>query len=300
MDMEIINQLKSFYHKHQVGIKKISFFLKIIFTVLLFTFLVKKISFRLTFETIKDLPFEVLGILLLTTIIKFILQMHNWKKIVQIDHTVSLSQGQIFKTHCIGLLLKLLIPGGQGSFGKAFYLQPLSKKSSLLLILFEKYFQAWIFFCAGSLAAAFYFPKYMILFILIFLISAVSPYIVPMVFKKAMTEHKWSRYRLRLPYLYITQIFFLLITFYQYYVIIRLFYPVSIIFISKIVSLILGATLLPISYSGLGLRESVSALLFSQNNISAEIAVACSLTIFFLNSILPALPALFFIFRKRK
>jgi len=298
--MTIINKLNQYYHQHQNTIKKISFFLKLIFSLLLLHFLFSKVSFNDTMTHISKLPVSVVIMLIITTIIKFYIQMLNWKSLLKIDPKVNLKYGDVFRTHTLGLLFKLVIPGGQGSFGKMFYLRQISKKSAFFIILLEKFFQTWIFFIAGCLAGAYYFKNFAWLFLILFMLSFLLPFYLPRLFKKATSEHKWKRYIRKMPVILISQLLFLGLTFYQYYCILVLFDQIKLFDLVINVSLILFATLIPISYSGLGIRESASVYLFAQSGIIAETAIACSLIIFFFNSVIPALPGLFYFIRKRE
>lgn len=299
MDMEI-KRLKRFYREHETGFKRISFFLKLLCSAILIYFIFTKISFKETFHYISSLSGTVIFLIIITTLIKFYLQMWNWEILLGIDPKVNYTKSSIFKTHVLGLLFKLIVPGGQGSFGKIIYLKQLTKKSAFFIILLEKLFQSWIFFTAGALSAFFYFKSLKVIYLLIFIISFIIPSILPIIIKSATSEYKWKRYKKRLLPLVLSQFVYLLLTFYQYYLILEIFSDISFINTMISISLVLASTLLPISYSGLGIRESVSVLVLRGYHISPEIAVACSLMIFIFNSVIPALPGLFFLFRKVK
>ena len=60
-----------------------------------------------------------------------------------------------------------------------------------------------------------------------------------------------------------------------------------------------GSGLLPISVSGLGVRENLAVFFLAKYGIPAYAAVGASLFIFFINAIIPALIGLYFIIKRR-
>jgi hypothetical protein len=60
-----------------------------------------------------------------------------------------------------------------------------------------------------------------------------------------------------------------------------------------------GAGVIPISISGLGIREGLAVYFLRMYGIAAAYAVATSLFLFALNTIIPALIGIYFIYRKR-
>ena len=60
------------------------------------------------------------------------------------------------------------------------------------------------------------------------------------------------------------------------------------------------ANIIPITYSGLGLRETFAINILAKADAVPEVAVTSSLTIFFFNLVLPALLGLYFILNSRK
>jgi len=295
-----VNKIKSYYKEHEVLFKKLSFFLKLIFSFVLIYVIFSKVSFKETLEYIRDLSGQIIIILVITTIVKFWLQMWNWELLLQIDPKVNSNKWSIFKTHTLGLLFKLVVPGGQGSFGKIIYLKQITKKSAFFIILLEKLIQTWIFLSAGLIAAAFYFKSYFYLFILLGILVFTAPLFLSKLIPSATSDYKWKRYNKRAVILMISQAVFLMITFYQYYMLLTIYTDISFLKVMTGISLVLAATLVPISYSGLGIRESVSVLVLRGYGVDPETAVATSLIIFIVNSVIPALPGLFFLFRKEK
>ena len=61
-----------------------------------------------------------------------------------------------------------------------------------------------------------------------------------------------------------------------------------------------GSGLLPISVSGLGVRENLAAFFLAKYGVPPYAAVGASLFIFFINAIIPALIGLYFIIKRRQ
>ena len=74
---------------------------------------------------------------------------------------------------------------------------------------------------------------------------------------------------------------------------------ISFIDTSISVIFIWGSGLLPISVSGLGVRENLAVFFLSKYGVPAYAAVGASLFIFFINAIIPALIGLYFIIKRR-
>ena len=104
-------------------------------------------------------------------------------------------------------------------------------------------------------------------------------------------------YLKRTPGIMIAQIIFVLITFYQYFILLRNFVDLSFFKIMISVPLIHISHIIPLSFNGFGLRETFAIEVFSKYGIGAELAVTATFLIFFFNSVLPALIGLYYIFR---
>ena len=65
------------------------------------------------------------------------------------------------------------------------------------------------------------------------------------------------------------------------------------------VPLIMIANIIPITVSGLGIRETFALEVLGNFGIEPELAVGTSLTVFFINTVLPALIGLYFLVTKK-
>jgi uncharacterized membrane protein YbhN (UPF0104 family) len=85
----------------------------------------------------------------------------------------------------------------------------------------------------------------------------------------------------------------------EYYVLLNGSYNITFFNTMITVIFIWGAGLIPISVSGVGVRENVAVFLLAKYSIPDSSAVGFSLLIFFLNTIIPAAVGAFFIYKKR-
>jgi uncharacterized membrane protein YbhN (UPF0104 family) len=240
--------------------------------------------------------------LLLTTIIKFFLQIYLWKDSLAIVDNFDLSFKNIIKTHFIGLALRFFLPGGHATFGKIFYVNEEKRKQAFYAIIIEKFFTVWIILFFASWAVMFLYKKWIIFAMLLAIILIFCPFIMPIIFRRYIKYEVFDRCYTFIPRIYLVQIVFVLLTFFQYSIIINTFLEngVNLFDLSLIISIVLVANVIPITFNGLGLREIASVMFMPSIGISAELAVSSSLIIFIFNSVLPAFPGLIYMIGKDK
>lgn len=249
---------------------------------------------------INNITIKALVILILISIIKFFSQAINWYYVLKINQNYHCKLSDVLKTHLIGLALRFFMPGGHATFGKVFYINPDRKKETFFSIIAEKFFQTWIIIFFASWAALFFFDRYYLLLSVIALVISFLPFLITKVFNKYLSYNLKINYFNTLPKILTSQLIFILMTFIQYYVLITQTASIRFFDIVISVSLILLANIIPVTFSGLGLRETASALILPKYGISVELAISASLIIFFLNSVIPAIPGAFLINTKNR
>ena len=282
--------------------KKYLFFFKILVSIFILYFLLKKIDFIQVISTLKQIKFGIIVFLFFTTFLKLLIEIINWKIFLQISPEYKPKIGEIIKSHFIGHSLRFLVPGGHGIIGKIYFVEN-KKKDTFLSLSIEKFFQIWLIVLFAAFSSIFYFKGIDLylkisLLLLIFLI----PFLLVLFHKiKFLQNYKLYifKYQTRIPTIIMLQICYMIITVLQYFMILSPFSEIS--FFQTLISipLILFANTIPITYAGLGLREVFAIKVLSNYQIQSEIAVAASLIVFFFNSVLPALVGLYFIIRKK-
>ncbi|MEA2103425.1 MAG: lysylphosphatidylglycerol synthase domain-containing protein [Candidatus Cloacimonadota bacterium] len=282
--------------------KSILLLIKLIITALILWFITEKINFFTLFDNLKEISFLSFAIIILTTLIKLFIQYNNWTKYLYLNPEYHPLKHEMLKSFFIGMSFHFLLPAGLGVFGKVFFVNN-TKSATTVSVGVERIFITWknIFFAA--FASIFYFTSVsLFLKVSVFIFILISPfllYLFSYFFKRKKIKDYFNNYLKIVPRIIVMQIIFTLISFFQYFIILNNFLKINLwkIFIS--VPLIHISHILPISFSGFGVREIFAINIFSRWNISPEEAVSTTLIIFFVNTVLPAFVGLIILFKKR-
>jgi len=278
------------------------YFVKIIITCVILYFIFRKIDFHQLYHTFIEFKLTYILVILITAGIKIFIEYQNWGHFLKINPDYKPKKSEIFKSHMIGHSLRFLIPGGHAIIGKMYFVKN-EKKLSFMSIGVEKFFQIWMNLLFASFAAIFYFRRQFILpTILAFLFIICLPFIIYLfkhLDKKENLTKYFKEYWKIVPRIFFMQIIYMFITIFQYFILLNTF--ISFHFFSAVISipLILFSNLIPITYAGLGLRETFAIKVLAKYNISSETAIAVSLTVFIFNVLLPALIGIIFIIRSK-
>jgi len=298
-------------------LKRYGTYIKIAISIVILYIIFSRIDARATFALFVQLRWYILLLVLSITVVKFISQVITWRLCLEIFSLADFPFKKVIQTHFIGLALRFFLPGGYATFGKAVYFPRENSKNTLFSVLLEKFFGIWviIFFLAvaymmnpamsvtleGNVT-----PPSTAAFVGRLLLSLggilviLFPFILILIVKRFVSQEIIMRYITALPILLLCQIVYILLTATQYYVLLSAFTDLNLHFVkvSLPVAMILCANIIPITYSGLGLREAAAAFFLPKLGIAPEVAVGASLIIFFLNAVLPALPGVYYIVRR--
>jgi len=309
--------MKGFFSLCKELLKKYGTYIKIAISVIILYVIFSKIDARATFALFLQLRWYILLLVLVITVVKFFSQVVTWRLCLEVFNLAEFPFKKVVRTHFIGLALRFFLPGGYATFGKAVYFPREDSKSTLLSVLLEKFFGIWviIFFLSvtymmnpvmsvtleGNVAppSTLAFAGRLLLHICGVLVI-LFPFILILIVRRFVGQQIIERYITALPLVLLAQMVYILLTATQYYVLLRVFTDLDLNFlkVSLPVAMILCANIIPITYSGLGLREAAAALFLPKLGVLPEVAVGVSLIIFFLNSVLPALPGVYYIVRK--
>lgn len=281
---------------------RLFFYIKILISITILYFVFRKIDFQLLKHSFKQINITAIILMFVSTAIKIYIEYRNWGHYLSINPDYKIKKHDVFKSHMISHTLSLLIPGGLGVAGKIFFLDN-SKGHTFMSLGVEKFFQIWINLLFASFAAIFYFRKiniYIPIAVFIFVIFLpLFIYWIKHLNRKKSIEKYFQEYIKILPRVSILQITYMFITIFQYFILVNVFLKYHLFSAIISIPLILSSNLIPITYAGLGLREKFAIEVFSKYSISSEIAVTVTLTIFFFNSVLPALVGLILFLRKK-
>jgi glycosyltransferase 2 family protein len=280
--------------------KAIIIFLKLIITALILYFIFKKIDFHILLRDFLSIKIWILFLIIVTTAVKLFIQAYNWGKYLKFNSDYVPRKYEILKSYFVGLALRFLGPGGIGVIGKIYFVNN-KKKATLASIGVERVFMTWKNLFFAAIAAIFYFSTINIIIkIVVFVAVIFLPYIIYLYsfFTKNQNIQSYLlNYLKKVPEIMLAQIVFVLITFFQYFILMRNFVDISFFEIMISVPLIHISHIIPLSFNGFGLRETFAIEVFSKYGISPELAVTTTFLIFFFNSVLPAVIGLFYIFK---
>ena len=282
--------------------KTIIIILKVIITALILYFIFKKIQFQQLIHDFVSIKVWIILLIIFTTIIKLLIQAYNWGKYLKLNSDYTPKKYEVLKSYFIGLALRFLGPGGIGVIGKIYFVNN-KKKATLASIGVERVFLTWKNLFFAAFAAIFFFTAINMVIKLTVLVAVIFlPFII--YFFSFFTKNEniqlyLFNYLKRTPGIMLAQIIFVLITFYQYFILLRNFVDISFFKIMISVPLIHISHIIPLSFNGFGLRETFAIEVFSKYGIGAELAVTATFLIFFFNSVIPALIGVYYIFRIR-
>lgn len=275
--------------------RKCLFPLKILISGLIFYLLFRKLDLTQLRAGFIRTGLEIVFFLLFTAIFKLGLLYVNWRKFLFIHTDYRASGSEVRRSFLIGESLRFLIPGGYGMIGKIFFVRS-SRALATLSVALEKFFQIWTSLSFAVLAGYFYFTglpvalRLTIIFIVVFL--PLWLYLISGFARWEKVRSLRSNYLQLLPGVGLRLIIYMVVTIWQYYVLLNRLGEIDFWQAAITVPLILSANLIPVTFAGLGLRESFAAGLLPAFGFSMGTAVYVSLLIFFFNSLLPALAGL--------
>lgn len=274
--------------------------LKFIITALILYFIFKKIDFQVLLRDFFSIKIWILLVIIITTVVKLFIQAYNWGKYLKLNSDYMPKKYEVLKSYFVGLALRFLGPGGIGVVGKIYFVNN-KKKATLASIGVERIFLTWKNLFFAAIAAIFYFSNVNLVIKLVVLIAVIFlPYIIYLFSFFTKNENIQSyliNYLRKVPEIMLAQIIFVLITFSQYFILMRNFVDISFFKIMISVPLIHISHIIPLSFNGFGLRETFAIEVFSKYGISPELAVTATFLIFFFNSVIPAMIGLYYIFR---
>lgn len=281
--------------------KKFILLLKITFSLLIIFYLVTRISLQQVFHSWQLLSLGTSFVLILLLLVNLVFQLLRWK-IMVLNHIPHAKFYHIVKSFFAGFALRLSVPGGHAEIGKIFMVKG-TRKEALLAFGTEKYIITSTQFLLLGLAGWHVLPQFKGGFIAIvaaaLVLFAAYPFFPKFPFLKRYMNPELSYSASMIMVAALTIIVYALVTT-QYYIMI---FPENILSwfeTASIVMLLIGSAMIPISYSGLGIREGVGIFLFGPFGLTDEKIVSMTLFIFFMNTVIPALIGVIFLLKHRK
>ena len=280
--------------------KRIGGILKYPITILILIIVLSKIDLGKVLGILSELKPGVLVALVFISLLKIFLQYSNWCLFLKLNPDSGLTFSEKVTSFFVGISFRMMSPGGVGVYGRMLYL-PIRKRDSFLAITYEKMIQGWCIIFLGSLASSLYFIELSLWLKFLIPLSALSlPFIILLIspLKKKYYSY-FQHYRLTLIPALLIQIFINLLTIFQYRIFLSNYTAFRCLDAFKSVPLVQAGNLLPITISGLGVREYLAVQVYPSLGISAEQAVSCSLIVFSLSNLFPAFAGIIILLFKR-
>lgn len=280
---------------------KLLFVLKYLIGFILLGWILARVDRTQMILTLTSISFPVLGTVLSVALLNILSQFLRWKFLIE-NHSNHYNKNDLIPSFFAGFAFRLIIPGGHAEITKVFLL-PGRKRGKVVAFGIEKFFQTYIKSILILIALPLVFPEYRVLLWILAAVGVAAYFFLPLIFKLSIMkrfqekEINYNRIFIR-TLLYSLAIFGCLIL--QYFILLNEFHMIDIWGTVLTVIFIWGAGLLPITVSGLGVRENLAVFFLARFGIPAYVAVGTALLIFFINSIIPAIIGLIYIIRRRK
>jgi len=284
------------------GLKYFLWLLKLVITAAILWFVFRKFSLGEVLSTILHLPLFVFFVMLITTVFKHFTQYKNWKYSLLLNPRYDFRRSDVLSSYLIGNALRFVIPGGTATYGKMFYVQNSSKIASLLSVFSEKFFMTWTTWLFAGWAGLLYFGMVPLWFRVLF-VAVCTSFPLLIYFGLGRFERTAAlkpEYGRRAPRIIGFQILYVCTTFLQMWVLLRGFFPITFLQTVQRIALTNFANTIPITISGLGLRESFAIYFLEPAGFTAQQAVSATLTLFLFHDLVPALIGIIILLKTKK
>jgi len=243
------------------------------------------------------LNFFTIALIFILTVISLFIQLQRWKYLVK-SNSINVNSTDLIPSFFAGFAFRLMVPGGHAEISKIFLLSG-KKKGKVLAFGMEKFFQTYIKIFLILMMLPITFPQYKIYCILAIIVLILVYLFFPRLpILKNLQERKVQNHLLFTNVLIISLAIFSIMAV-QYYILLNQVNSISLLDTFHTVIYLWGAGIIPISISGLGIREGLAVYFLKIYGIPAAYAVATSLFLFTLNTIFPALVGIYYIYMKR-
>ncbi|MBL7086282.1 MAG: flippase-like domain-containing protein [Candidatus Cloacimonetes bacterium] len=259
--------------------------LKTIFTILFLIFLFYFVKPNQIIQALKQAKFFWILLAFLLLPLNLFIQFLRWKFLVVLSNE-NVPNSEIIKSILYSFSYSIFTPARLGEIGRAFHIQN-SKKDELVILAFvEKFFAFGSLLLFGFLSLGI-FKTYLffIIVILIIFILVESKMIVK--FIPFIQRYKRVIRRVKISKIFSISIIFVFIYIFQFFLVLNAFHIVQFFKSFFMISIVMFFNSLPITLSGLGIRELLSVYFFKDLGISPASAASASLIIFFINILIP-------------
>jgi hypothetical protein len=277
--------------------QRLIYFLQISIGLTLVMWLILQVDREKFIDYFTGLSLLNLILILLLGVLSLVLQFHRWRYLID-QYSVSFERKDLLPSFFAGFSFRLIIPGGPAEFSKIFIMSG-RKRGKAMAFAMERVFLTFIKVTAILIVLPLTFHAYIVYYVIIFIVTLLIYFLLPRIPLLKELREKDNNYH----YVFIINVLFslgiLLIMSLQYYVLLNQVSPISFPATLHTTVYLWSAGIVPISISGLGVREGLAVYFFRYYGIAPAYAVATSLFLFTLNGIIPALAGVFYIYKHR-
>ena len=279
---------------------RLVFSLKYFVGLALLVWILFKVDRQKMVEILLNLQPITISIVLILALLNLSIQFRLWKYLIE-SHSHHFRIKDLLPSFFAGFALRMMIPGGHAEVTKIFLLQG-RKRGKVIAFGVEKFFQTALKVVLISFALPIVFPEYSLVLWIIGSLIIAGFFILPFILKKERFQKHQEKEVAYQNIFFISLMhslpIFACITL-QYYYLLNQSFDVSLFQTGIVAVFIWGAGLIPISVSGLGVRENLAVFFLAQYNVPGAAAVGISLLVFFINAIIPAVIGIFTIMKRR-
>ena len=277
--------------------QRIIFFIQLSVGIALILWIMLQVDRHKFIEYFKNISVSNLILMLFLSAISLVIQFQRWWYLVK-QYSVSFNEKDLIPSFFAGFSLRLIIPGGPAEFSKI-YLMSGKKRGKVLAFGMEKIFITFIKILAILIVLPMTFSLHVFYYILMLALLLPGYFFLPRLpFLRILMEKKVNYHHIfGINVLFSLGI--LLIMALQYYILLNELHPIAFPATLHTVVYLWASGIVPVSISGLGVREGLAVYFFKFYGIAPAYAVATSLFLFTLNAIVPALIGVFYIYKHR-
>ncbi len=280
--------------------EKTLFVIKYFIGLALLFWILSRVDRKQLAELFLSLPASTVLSILGLSFVNLFFQFNLWKYLIE-RHSGPHPIGDLLASFLAGFTFRLMLPGGHAEITKVFLISG-RKRGKIIAFGIEKLFQTLLKILLISLVVPLVFPEYKLLLWSISGITLIGFLVLPFVLRTKRINSFQEKDVSYGPIFWVSFIHYIPIFFCiagQYFLMLSLGYTIAFDQIMIVTVFIWAAGLLPISISGLGVRENLAAFILSRYAVDSATAVGTSLFIFFINAIVPAIIGVFIILKYR-
>jgi uncharacterized membrane protein YbhN (UPF0104 family) len=259
--------------------------IKLVLTVLFLIFLFYIVHPEEIIAALSQANFIFVAIALLLLPVNLGLQFLRWKHLAKLS-SENVANRDVMRSIFCSFSYSIFTPARIGEVGRAFHI-PSGKRDELVVLAFyEKFFAfcsllIWGFLGLGIAMS----PLYLLGVIAMIALVLSSKFLVRFI----PWLRKWNDTIYKVPTLkiFLISLVFVLVYMLQFLLILNGFKPVSPLEGFPLISIVLLLNSVPITFSGLGIREVFSVYFFERLGVSGASAASGSLLLFFINILIP-------------